>query len=604
MSQVCRPRRLRRIRPVLLALLLVCGAATGDTFDLDAFRLRIAADRSAGLAEGRAALDAGAFADDPAGRRTLLWYMGGAAVGGADDAELDRITAELRALADASGDTYAASLAGFLRGSRLLDLGEVGEGLVEVLRAANAVADSEDPLVQRTAAGELCRGYAAAARLEQALTHCRRHTRIAHESGDEAALARAEYLEASVRSYRGEHAEAAILWQRARERFLRLGLTALADRTAGSLASDLISQGDFEAALPMAQVALEAAQAGGSAVSIAIASGYVGSALLGLDRHTEAAVVLERGLSTLDGIEHPTVEANLVQALVEAYEAGTQPESGRIASLRERLVALQFLREPSPEQSDAIAAMETEVRQRGLDLRIRELEREAELKAAALEAARRESERQAESLRDQRLVTALAVVASLALLAALIAVALLLRAQRRLAASLHAQAYRDALTGLPNRRAFSERAAQLLCDTKARAQTHGLMLVDLDHFKSINDRGGHPLGDAVLVETARCLQREAPRGALVARLGGEEFAVLCPGLDGAAARAAAERLCQAIAAQRFSLQEEPLQVTASIGVALQAPGSEQSLPAWMKAADQAMYRAKADGRNRVAFDPA
>ncbi len=321
------PRRVRQILPALLALLLAGAAAGSDGFDLDAFRLRIATDRAAGLAEGWSVLGSGTFDADPDARRTLLWYMGGAAVGGADDAELDRIIAELRALADASGDRFAASLAGFLRGSRLLDLGEVGEGLVEVLRAANAVADSEDPLVQRTAAGELCRGYAAAARLDQALTHCQRHTRSARESGDEAALARAEYLEASVQSYRGRHAEAAALWQSARERFLRLGLTALADRTAGSLASDLISQGDFAAALPMAQVALDAAQAGGSAVSLAIASGYVGSALLGLGRTREAIPVLERGLAALEGIEHPSVEGNLLQSLIEAIEAGSAPES-------------------------------------------------------------------------------------------------------------------------------------------------------------------------------------------------------------------------------------------------------------------------------------
>lgn len=584
----------------LLAAMLASAALAQEPFDLEAFRLRIATDRAAGLAEGRAALESGVFGNDPASRRTLLWYMGGAAVGGADDAALERILGELHALARESDDAFSDSLAGFLRGARLLDLGEVGEGLVEVLRAANAVADREDPLIQRTTAGELCRSYAAASRLDQALLHCRRHTRAAQESGDEAALARAEYLEASVRSYRGEHAEAVALWDSARQRFLRLGLKGLADRTAGSLASDLINQGDFAAALRMAQVALQAAEESGSAVSIAIASGYSGSALVGLGRSNEAIPVLERALSALARIEHPTVEGNLLRVLMQALEAVEGTASPRLQEADARLQALQIQREPSPEQSDTIAAIEEQVRQRTLDLRIRELEREAELKALALEAARREAEQQQAALRNQRTVTWLAVLASAALLIALLAVGLLLRAQRRLAASLHAQAYRDALTGLPNRRAFTERASQLLADPQARMQAHSLMLVDLDHFKSINDRGGHPLGDEVLIATGLCLQREAPASAQVARLGGEEFAVLCPGLAGESALALADRLCRAIAAQTFSLRGEPLRVTASIGLAEQPSASSRGLAAWMKAADQAMYRAKAEGRNRVA----
>jgi diguanylate cyclase (GGDEF)-like protein len=597
---VSRGRRHRRVCVTLLAALLASAAATQESFDLEAFRLRIATDRAAGLAEGRAALESGVFRDNPASRRTLLWYMGGAAVGGADDVALEHVVRDLQALAQQSGDDFADSLAGFLRGARLLDLGEVGEGLVEVLHAANAVAGSEDPLIQRTAAGELCRSYAAASRLDQALLHCRRHTRTAQESGDEAALARAEYLEASVRSYRGEHAEAVALWDSARQRFLRLGLKGLADRTAGSLASDLINQGDFAAALRMAQVALQAGEESGSAVSIAIASGYAGSALVGLGRGDEAVPVVERALATLAEIEHPTVEGNLLRVLMQALEATEGAGSPRLREAEARLEALQIQREPSPEQSDAIAAIEEQVRQRTLDLRIRELEREAELKALALETARREAEQQEAALRNQRTVAWLAVLASAALLIALLAVGLLLRAQRRLAASLHAQAYRDALTGLPNRRAFSERASQLLADPDARSQAHSLMLVDLDHFKSINDRGGHPLGDEVLIATGLCLQREAPAAAQVARLGGEEFAVLCPGLAGEAALALADRLCRAIAAQSFSLQGEPLRVTASIGLALQPAGSTRGLAAWMKAADQAMYRAKAEGRNRVA----
>lgn len=158
---------------------------------------------------------------------------------------------------------------------------------------------------------------------------------------------------------------------------------------------------------------------------------------------------------------------------------------------------------------------------------------------------------------------------------------------------------RDHLTGLLNRRAFEERV-----DAEAvRADRHGiplsLVMVDIDHFKRINDTFGHATGDATLVEVARRLQQALRRGESVARVGGEEFAVLLPHTDRVGAGAAAERLRAAIAARPFPFVGD---VTVSLGAA-QAPRpcEVQRLSA---DADAALYRAKEGGRNRVEVDPA
>ena len=580
-----------------LLLIMVLGTVEAAPPTLEALRARIASDRVIGLAEGWQALEAGWFDDQPEARRSLLWFMGGAALGGADDPALERIVALLDELGET--DPVASSLAGFLRGSRMLSLGQEGEGLVEILQAANAVIEIDDAGIQRIASGELCRGYTMARRLDQALVHCRRQTYLLRALDDPPALAAAEHAEAVVLSYLEDHRPAAELWRSARERFRAAGMPELASRLAGSLATSLLELGEFTEALAMAEEAHQAALAGGSPTSIALTGEYLGSALIGLERYDEAVAVLEKSLAALSGISFPQIERSIVRALVRALREVDDTDPERLAALEDRMETIVLRHLPSPEQVEAIEQLESAVRQRTLDLRIRELEREAELRALALAAAARESEQREAALRSQRKVTLFAVLAMAALIVASIALALLLRSQRRLSRSLHAQAYRDALTKLPNRRAFTERATFLIDAKNGSGKTHSLMIVDLDHFKRINDQGGHPLGDDVLVSTARCLTEVVPNGTMVARLGGEEFAVLCPDTDTEAAMALAKQLREAIARLPVELNDKPLQVTASIGIASLSDRTEQGLSSWMKRADLALYAAKSGGRNRV-----
>jgi diguanylate cyclase (GGDEF)-like protein len=165
----------------------------------------------------------------------------------------------------------------------------------------------------------------------------------------------------------------------------------------------------------------------------------------------------------------------------------------------------------------------------------------------------------------------------------------------RMSDALDALARTDALTRLPNVRAFGEQLERELSRVARGAGPLSMVMVDLDHFKQVNDRLGHGAGDEVLAHAARVLAQSVRAVDSVARVGGEEFAILCPGADASAAVAIAERARAALerAAVRTRAGEVP--VTASFGVA-QLDGDPHALRG---RADAALYRAKGEGRNRV-----
>ena len=156
----------------------------------------------------------------------------------------------------------------------------------------------------------------------------------------------------------------------------------------------------------------------------------------------------------------------------------------------------------------------------------------------------------------------------------------------------------DHLTGLANRRAFFE-AAEIEIDRWRRLpRPLSLILFDADHFKRVNDRHGHPGGDAVLRGLAERLTGTFREVDVVARIGGEEFVVLLPSTDLHGARAVADRLRQSVEAHCVDFDGRPIGCTVSAGVAAMDDGVAD-LAALMKRADQALYAAKAAGRNRV-----
>jgi diguanylate cyclase (GGDEF)-like protein len=166
-------------------------------------------------------------------------------------------------------------------------------------------------------------------------------------------------------------------------------------------------------------------------------------------------------------------------------------------------------------------------------------------------------------------------------------------------------ATRDGLTGLYNRATMDRLGRRELARAARHGLQVGLLVIDLDHFKRINDRWGHPAGDAVLTRAAKVLKRSVRKSDFVARLGGEEFMVLLPHTDAPAAAQLAEKLRERIAQSLVPVADDVIDVTASIGVAATpAQAQDADFSALYLAADRAMYRAKAAGRNCVVVDAA
>jgi diguanylate cyclase (GGDEF)-like protein len=162
-------------------------------------------------------------------------------------------------------------------------------------------------------------------------------------------------------------------------------------------------------------------------------------------------------------------------------------------------------------------------------------------------------------------------------------------------------AHRDALTGLYNRRYVNERLPALLEEAAARQTPISVALVDLDHFKRVNDTLSHATGDTVLQHVAELLQEAATGPAIAARMGGEEFLLIYPGLDAAEAESRCERVRLRIRAHGWEPITGTLRVTTSIGLTTAADG-RGTPTALLSQADSNLYAAKRAGRDRVVAD--
>jgi diguanylate cyclase (GGDEF)-like protein len=158
----------------------------------------------------------------------------------------------------------------------------------------------------------------------------------------------------------------------------------------------------------------------------------------------------------------------------------------------------------------------------------------------------------------------------------------------------------DPLTQLHNRSSLDSQLERVADLSFLMSATPCLLMIDVDHFKSVNDRFGHPIGDEVIRRVADALVRNfLRREDFVARYGGEEFVVVVPDSSAHSVRQRAERVRQSIAEIGFSKGSEHFSVTASVGVAVLGPGDTGKT--WLARADAALYEAKSAGRNRVVF---
>ena len=180
-------------------------------------------------------------------------------------------------------------------------------------------------------------------------------------------------------------------------------------------------------------------------------------------------------------------------------------------------------------------------------------------------------------------------------------VGFLLMCTERSQAELERAAHMDYLTGICNRRAIEDLARRAIAAARRHGMPMALMIIDVDHFKRINDEHGHECGDLALVEAVRRLRESLRAEDLVGRLGGEEFVAVMPNTDGVAALAAAERVRAAFAETPMRIGGHEIAVTITAGVAV-LTAEDQQFSHLLRRADRAMYAGKNAGRNQVMLD--
>ncbi len=156
----------------------------------------------------------------------------------------------------------------------------------------------------------------------------------------------------------------------------------------------------------------------------------------------------------------------------------------------------------------------------------------------------------------------------------------------------------DGLTGVHNRSHFDETLHNVVWRARFDGTPVSLIVFDLDHFKRVNDTYGHPAGDAVLRQCASVVSQVVPQGAMLARTGGEEFAVLCPGMPAPHAYQLAEHVRRSVEASAFVVEGTRIPVTVSLGVAERVP-TDQTPETLYERSDTQLYAAKGAGRNCV-----
>lgn len=160
----------------------------------------------------------------------------------------------------------------------------------------------------------------------------------------------------------------------------------------------------------------------------------------------------------------------------------------------------------------------------------------------------------------------------------------------------------DPLTGLYNFRHFREVMEIEIERTKRTGQPTALVMIDLDHFKNVNDTWGHEAGNQVLASTAKAMQSCIRQLDVACRYGGEEFAVILPAANSLIAKQVAKRICDTIAAKPVMLDGENIATTASLGIAILQANQLCSVEVLVERADQALYEAKQNGRNQVCHE--
>ena len=156
----------------------------------------------------------------------------------------------------------------------------------------------------------------------------------------------------------------------------------------------------------------------------------------------------------------------------------------------------------------------------------------------------------------------------------------------------------DGLTGLYNHRYFQEQLSNTLANSRRYERPFSLIIIDIDDFKKFNDTFGHQCGDRVLLQVAQLLKRNVRSSDIVCRYGGEEMSIILPNINKESSSYTAQKLCKIVGTKEYTLNDKPVKVTISLGVST-FPQDGLTVDEIVKSADERLYKAKADGKNRV-----
>ncbi|MEE4638241.1 MAG: diguanylate cyclase [Wenzhouxiangella sp.] len=497
----------------------------------------------------------------------------------------------LARLAEVSDDPGLAANAAFLQGSIEAEQGQFAAALDRFHAARHQLEDSDRPAELARILNAIGVTHNFIGDQERAREYFRSAVDMASAAGD-AHLAGTSLgnLALSVAELEGPAAAVPKLRE-----VLRLGeetgAQTMATIARANLCDQLVELNELEEAETTCLAALEEIDRMGEArwqAGIRLALGN----LRKRNGRVQDAIDWYREALQISSTSVPTIEDDVLEALITALsDQGEATEALRLANRR---IALRDQRR------------ETERRELVEDLEVRY---EVERSEADLRLLRLQSELQTAQIRQgNQLLIALLVVLSIALLAAAGAYrsyrakASLQRdlAQRNKALEkaleqINDLARHDSLTGLFNRRALEELGEREVSRQQRQGGALSVMLMDIDYFKSINDRFGHAIGDEVLKGLAAILRQNFRDNDVVGRWGGEEFLCILPETDAAAAQTTARRIQSALATSPIKTSQGPISLTLTWGIAAVATSLDQAI----RRADQAMYRGKHEGRDTI-----
>ena len=464
------------------------------------------------------------------------------------------------------------------------------EQAVRINHEALALADTHgEPWQQSEARTALAYSYYGAKQLERARALSLEAIALAEKADDTVSLGRAHATAGIVLDGLGDQPGELRSFETAIALARRAGAKTDEIRSLANLADFFLKNGDYKTALANAERALPLARDLKDPSSEMVALANIGLAHISLQhfevgkRYVRQAIKIDQDRGSVSGVSDTLRELG-------TYLEKAGDVAGAVAAYHQhRRLATTLLRD---DQQKAILSMQEQY--------------DADNRTRALALLNRESDIKAEQLRRRDLQQRLWWLLAAAFVLSFAVVALLYRRVRetnRLLSSsnelLKVQSERDPLTGLANRRHFQAAMRQLAADGKLSGTVY---LIDIDHFKHINDRHGHSTGDAVLVDVARRLRETLREEDLIVRWGGEEFLVIVQALAPDQVDTLAQRMLGALDCGPVVAGAQRIAVTASIGFATFPIGPGLLRVPWERAidlVDTAMYLAKAHGRNRA-----